>query len=78
MFSFQTEPGKLLSDELGKASEARPFPRKKEGGEAYEKKYDSLKENSEALKNSDATICFSACFRTLPKKNVFFLFLLVP
>ena len=38
MFLFQTEPGKLLSDELGKASEARPFPRKKEGGKAYEKK----------------------------------------
>ena len=32
MFLFQTEPGKLLSDELGKASEARPFPRKKQGG----------------------------------------------
>ena len=32
MFLFQTKPGKLLSDELGKASEARPFPRKKQGG----------------------------------------------
>ena len=31
-FLIQTEPGKLLSDELGKASEARPFPKKKQGG----------------------------------------------
>ncbi len=50
MFSFQTEPGKLLSDELGKASEARPFARKKQGWSGGAARRPG-KTNAEIMKN---------------------------